>query len=166
LKPVKTSILFAFLIGLVCVFSNAALAWPSSPFGANDYAFMAAQPYPQEVARGQKRFQNFLRRANGKQQMALARTPYVAVQTYLLTAAEVPGLIWRMATGRVHSKGPYGPDLLQNSQSVPVAFLLIFDQRTGQLAAPDGVLVINPPVPGTIGQFGGVQAIYAGTGWW
>lgn len=162
----KLFILFAFLTGFMPVLGHTALARSSSPFGANDYAFMAAQPYPQEVALAQKRFQNFLRRANRKQQIFLARTPYVAVETYLLNAAEVPGLIWRMALGRVHSKGPYGHDLLRNSPSVQVAFLLIFDQRTGQLAAPDGVLVINPPVQGTIGQFGGVQAIYAGTGWW
>jgi len=127
---------------------------------------MAAQPYPQEVSRGQKRFYNFLRRANRKQQVTLARTPYVAVETYQLNAAEVPGLIWRMALGRVASKGPYGHDLLYNPASVQVAFLLVFDQRTGQLAAQDGILVINPPNPGTIGQFGGIQAIYAGTGWW
>jgi len=127
---------------------------------------MAAQPYAQEVLRGQKRFYNFLRRADPKQRLTLAKTPYVAVESYELSAAEVPGLIWRMSLGRIPSRGPYGADLLQNAASVQVEFLLIFDQRTGQLAAPEGVLVINPPVPGTIGQFGGVQAIYAGTGWW
>ena len=162
----KIPVFFTLLVAWVCLFSNTAVARSASPFGAKDYAFTAAQPYPQETARAEKRFQNFLRRANRKQQITLTKTPYVAVETYMLTAAEVPGLIWRMAWGRVHSKNPYGADLMQNSAIVPVAFMLIFDQRTGQLAAPDGILVINPPPPGTVGQFGGLQAIYAGTGWW
>jgi hypothetical protein len=127
---------------------------------------MAARPYPKEVSLGQRRFYNFLRRAGTKRQMTLAKTPYVAIESYKLTAAEVPGLIWKMALGKIPARGDYGADLLRNAASVQVEFLLIFDQRTGQLAAPDGVLVISPPVPGTIGQFGGVQAIYAGTGWW
>jgi hypothetical protein len=71
-----------------------------------------------------------------------------------------------MALGRIPMKGYYGADLLRNSGSVPVEFLLIFDQRTGRLAAPDGVLVVGSPVKGIIGQFGGVRAIYADGGWW
>jgi hypothetical protein len=60
----------------------------------------------------------------------------------------------------------YGADLLQNSGSVSVQFLLIFDQRTGQLAAPDGVLVVGTPTTGRIAQYGGSPAIYAGGGFW
>ena len=127
---------------------------------------MRAQPYPKETLLAQKRFQNFLRRAKGKQRLILAETPYVAVRAYQLTANEVPGLVWRMALGRIPMKGSYGADLLRNSGSVPVEFLLIFDQRTGQLAAPDGVLVVGNSVKGIIGQFGGVRAIYADGGWW
>lgn len=127
---------------------------------------MRAQPYPRETLLAQKRFQNFLQRANANRRLILAETPYVAVRAYQLVANEVPGLVWRMALGRIPMKGYYGADLLQNSGSVPVEFLLIFDQRTGRLAAQDGVLIIGSPPRGTIGRFGGVRAIYADGGWW
>jgi hypothetical protein len=139
---------------------------PYNPFGPNDHAFLAAQPYPREITLAKKRFQNFLGRANAKQKLVLAQTPYVAVRAYTLTADEVPGLIWRMALGRIPMNDYYSADLLQNSGSVPVQFLLIFDQRTGQLAAPDGVLVIGTPIRGKIAQYGGVPAIYADGGFW
>ncbi|HEY6839639.1 MAG TPA: hypothetical protein VI114_00365 [Chthoniobacterales bacterium] len=149
-------------------FASCALSLSSSgtPFGPNDYAFMEAQPYPQEIRLAQKRFQNFLRRANAKQRLTLAETPFVAVRAYQLTASEVPGLVWRMALGKIPMKGYYGADLLQNAGSVPVEFLLVFDQRTGRLAATDGVLVVGSPLRGRVGQFGGVRAIYADSGWW
>jgi hypothetical protein len=161
----KRSLLFVVLISLACGSCALNPSARGTPFGPNDYAFMSAQPYPQETALAQKRFQNFLRRANAKGRLTLAQTPFVAVRAYQLTANEVPGLTWRMALGRVPMTY-YGSDLLQNPGSVPVAFLLIFDQRTGRLAAPDGVLVVGSPVKGTIGQFGGVRAVYAGGGWW
>ena len=149
-------------------FASCALSPHSSgtPFGPDDYAFVRAQPYPQETLLAQKRFQNFLRRANAKQRLTLAETPFVAVRAYQLTASEVPGLVWRMALGKIPMKGYYGADLLQNAGSVPVEFLLVFDQRTGRLAATDGVLVIGSPLRGRVGQFGGVRAIYADSGWW
>jgi hypothetical protein len=127
---------------------------------------MRAQPYPRETLLAQKRFQNFLQRADGKKRLVLAETPFVAVRAYQLVANEVPGLVWRMALGRIPMKGYHGADLLQNSGSVPVEFLLIFDQRTGRLAAQDGVLIIGSPPQGKIGRFGGVRAVYAGGGWW
>jgi hypothetical protein len=127
---------------------------------------MRAQPYPQETLLAQKRFENFLRRANAKGRLILAETPFVAVSAYHLNADEVPGLVRRMALGKLPMKAYYGADLLENSGSVPVEFLLIFDQRTGRLAAQDGVLVIGSPVRGIIGKFGGVRAIYADAGWW
>ena len=127
---------------------------------------MIARPYPRETRLAQKRFQNFLRRANANERLTLAKTPFVAVRAYELNASEVPGLMWRIALGRIPMKAFYGDDLIYNTGSIPVEFLLIFDQRTGQLAAPDGILVIGSPIRGTIGQFGGVQAIYADGGWW
>jgi hypothetical protein len=127
---------------------------------------MQAKPYPKEALLAQKRYQNFLQRANAKQRLTLAETPFVAVRAYQLVANEVPGLNIKMALGRLPSKAYYSADLLENSGSVPVEFLLIFDQRTGRLAAPDGVLVIGSPPRGKIGQFGGVRAIYADGGWW
>jgi hypothetical protein len=163
-SPRKRSLLFVVLISLVCGSCAQGPGSPGTPFGKDDYAFMRAQPYPRETLLAQKRFQNFLRRADAKRQLILAETPYVAVRAYQLVANEVPGLVWRMALGRIPMKGYYGADLLENSGSVPVEFLLIFDQRTGQLAAPDGVLIIGSPPGGTIGQFGGVRAIYAGGG--
>jgi hypothetical protein len=163
---VKRHLLFIALISLVC--GSCALPRGSSggPFGPDDYAFMQAKPYPKEALLAQKRYQNFLQRANAKQRLTLAETPFVAVRAYQLVANEVPGLNIKMALGRLPSKAYYSADLLENSGSVPVEFLLIFDQRTGRLAAPDGVLVIGSPPRGKIGQFGGVRAIYADGGWW
>jgi hypothetical protein len=161
---VKKTHLFLALISVAC--ESCAYHHASTPFGPNDQAFMVAQPYPREIALGKKRFQNFIRRANDKQRLKLAETPYIAVRAYQLNADEVPGLVWKMAQGRVPMNDFYGSDLLQNPGSVPVEFLLVFDQRTGELAAPEGVLVIGSPVRGRIGQFGGVRAIYADGGLW
>jgi hypothetical protein len=158
-----------FLIVLISLACGSCALKPSStgtPFGPDDYAFMRAQPYPQETLLAQKRFQNFLRRANAKGRLTLAKTPYVAVRAYQLTANDVPGLVWRMALGKIPMKAYYGGDLLHDAGSAPVEFLLVFDQRTGGLAARDGILVVGSPVRGIIGQFGGVRAIYAGGGWW
>jgi hypothetical protein len=165
-SPVKWPLLFIVLISLAC---GSCAVYPGStgtPFGPDDYAFMRARPYPQETLLAQKRFQNFIRRANAKGRLTLAETPYVAVRAYQLNADEVPGLVWRMALGKIPMKAYYGADLLENPGSVPVEFLLVFDQRTGRLAANDGVLIIGSPVRGTIGRFGGVRAIYADAGWW
>ena len=74
------------------------------------------------------------------------------MRAYQLNAAEVPGLIWRIALGRIPMKAYYGDDLIHNTGSVPVEFLLIFDQRTDHLAAPDGILVLGTPIRGSIGQ--------------
>jgi hypothetical protein len=152
------------MISVAC--GSCAYHPASTPFGPNDHAFMVAQPYPKEIALAKKRFQNFIRRANNKQRLKLAETPYVAVRAYELNADEVPGLVWKISLGRVPMNDFYGADLLENVGSVPVEFLLVFDQRTGELAAPEGVLVIGSPMRGKIGQFGGVQAIYADGGFW
>jgi len=45
------------------------------------------------------------------------------------------------------------------------SFLLLFDSRTGQLVSDDGVIVLNTPQRGKIGEFGGVSALYIGEGW-
>jgi hypothetical protein len=60
---------------------------------------MRAQPYPRETLLAQKRFQNFLQRADAKRRLILAQTPFVAVRAYQLVANDVPGLVWRMALG-------------------------------------------------------------------
>jgi hypothetical protein len=160
--PFAIAVLIALSFGSCALYSGA----PGIPFGPNDYAFMIAQPYPSETQLARKRFQNFLRRANANQKLTLAKTPFVAVRAYQLKADEVPGLTWRMALGRIPIKAYYGDDVAHNSGSIPVEFLLIFDQRTGQLAVPDGILIIGSPILGSIGQYGGVQAIYADGGWW
>src|ERR1700730_355325 len=95
------TLLLLVLISLACGSCAQNPRSPGTPFGPNDYAFMRAQPYPQETALAQKRFQNFLRRANAKGRLTLAKTPFVAVRAYQLNASEVPGLMWRMALGRV-----------------------------------------------------------------
>jgi hypothetical protein len=54
----------------------------------------------------------------------------------------------------------------QNIPNYPVEFLLLFDQRTRRLVRPDGVLIMDEPRRGSVANFAGVKAIYAGTGWW
>ena len=126
----KRPFLAIVLISLVCGSCASHPGWPGTPFGPDDYAFMRAGPYPKETLLAQKRFQNFIRRANSKQRLTLAETPFVAVRAYQLTAREVPGLTWRMALGRLPRKAYSSADLLENAGSVQVEFLLVFDQRT------------------------------------
>jgi hypothetical protein len=165
-STVNRYLLLVVLISLACASCALKPGSTGTPFGPDDYAFMRAQPYPRETLLAQKRFQNFLRRANAKGRLTLAETPYVAIRAYQLTANDVPGLVWRMSLGKIPMKAYYGGDLLHNAGAIPVEFLLVFDQRTGGLAARDGVLVVGSPVRGIIGQFGGVRAIYGDGGWW
>ncbi len=154
---------------LVCcvAFSSCGVYFggPIRPFGPDDYAIRLARPYPSEVALARKRLENFVRRANTRQVARLTQQPVVAVQAYQLTAAEIPWLAHQIAAGRVRAVRYYAQPR-NDVTNVPVKFLLLFDSRTGRLAAAEGVLVIDTPPRGTTARFGGVTAIYAGTGWW
>ena len=78
----------------------------------------------------------------------------------------VPRLAIRLApdsVGQVGAAVAYY-SIREDATSVPVKFLLLFDSRTGQLVSPEGVLVIDTPPRGAVANFGGVQAVYAGTG--
>jgi hypothetical protein len=86
---------YLLILVIVSLFSGSCMLHSPvqyTSFGPNDHAFLLAQPYPRELALAKKRFQNFLRRANARQKLLLAQTPYVAVRAYTLTADEVPGL--------------------------------------------------------------------------
>jgi hypothetical protein len=159
--PILLAALSALTLGSCVLFSSR----PAAPFGTNDYAIAVAQPYPSEASLALKRLQNFLARANARDRQTLEETPYVAVQAYELTSGEVPWLAHKLGFGKVRAVWHYANDFVERTD-VPVKFLLVFNHRTEQLASPEGVLVIDTPSRGTIGRFGGVQAIYAGTGWW
>ena len=133
-------------------------------FGYNDYAVGEAEPYPQEVKLAKQRLANFIRRADPKQRQLLDRNPYVAVQANQLLAGEDWPLLRELSSGRVRTMS-YVQDF-QNQPNYPVKFLLLFDQRTGKLVRSDGVLVMDEPRRGSLGDFAGIKAIYAGTGWW
>ena len=90
---------FAIFLALGSLALSALAANP--PLQERDYSFMTAKPYRVEVARGQQRLAKFLSRLNPKRRALLDQTPYVAVQVYVLTAGEVPGLTWRMGKGSV-----------------------------------------------------------------
>jgi hypothetical protein len=140
---------------------------PPSPkaYGTgNDYAVGTAQPYPQEVKLAKQRLANFVRRANPRQQLVLDQNPIVAVQANELVAGEIWPLMRELASGRVRTMS-YVQDL-ENTSNYPVDFLLLFDQRTGRLATPDGVLIMDNPRRGAVANFAGTKAVYAGTGWW
>jgi len=146
--------------------SSCASSNPSFGFNPVDYALRHAAPNSQEISLAQKRLQNFLRRANARQQALLGQNPVVAVQAYEIDANEVPGLIYQLSSGQVGTAVTYYASDPGDPTAVPVKFLLLFDSRTARLVSPEGVLVIDTPSRGTIGNFGGIHAVYAGTGWW
>jgi hypothetical protein len=155
------ALLSAFMLGSCALFYSRS----GNPFGPDDYAIALAQPYPSEAALARKRLHNFLSRASIRDQQVLQETPFVAVQAYQLTSAEVPWLPHKLGFGKVRAVTHYASDFVERTD-VPVKFLVLFDHHTERLASPDGILVIDTPARGTIGKFGGFRAIYAGTGWW
>jgi hypothetical protein len=165
---VKHLPLLALLIPLLlssCTEVSSVLVPPAPrQYGTNDYAVGEAQPYPQEVILAKKRLANFIRRAGPRQRQVLDQNPYVAVQASELVAGEIWPLLRELGSGRVRTNG-YVQDL-ENIPNYPVKFLLLFDQRTQRLVRPDGVLIMTDPERGSVADFAGVKAIYAGTGWW
>jgi hypothetical protein len=146
-----------------CASSNPSLGTRFNPI---DYALRHATPNGQDISLAQKRLQNFLRRADKRQQALLGQNPVVAVQANEIDASEVPGLIYQLSAGQVGTAITYYASDPGDPTAVPVKFLLLFDSRTARLVSPEGVLVIDTPSRGTIGNFGGIHAVYAGTGWW
>jgi hypothetical protein len=159
----------ALLVSLAALAINSC-AWFNPSFGTgsgpNDYAVRRASPNGEEISLAQKRLQNFLRRADAHQRGLLGQNPVVAVQANQIDANEVPGLVYQLSSGQVGTAVTYYSSDPNDPTAVPVKFLLLFDYRTGRLVSPEGVLVIDTPPRGIIANFGGVQAVYAGTGWW
>jgi hypothetical protein len=169
-RPVKNipqaALLFTLVLSSCTQSSPISSLLPPTPrhYGGNDYAVGEAQPYPQEVQLAKKRLANFIRRADAKQKQLLDRTPYVAVQANVLAAGEDWPLLRELASGRVRTT-----DYVQDQQNIPnyqVDFLLLLNARTGGLVRSDGVLIMDEPQRGSVADFAGVRAIYAGTGWW
>src|SRR5271165_6549932 len=107
--------------------------------GTTDYGLMAATPYNSEIALARARLEKFLYQANAKKKTILAQTPVVAVEAAVLPASESGPLLHRIESGQLGRSGAYPSD--QANQLV--AFLLLFDSRTGQLVSDDGVLVVD-----------------------
>jgi hypothetical protein len=164
---VKNISQIALLISLFL--SSCTLLSPLVPptpvqYGSNDYAVGEAKPYPQEVKLAEKRLANFVRRADPGQRQLLDQMPVVAVQATALVAGEIWPLQRGLASGRVRTI-----NYVQDQKNLPnyqVEFLLLFDQRTGRLVRPDGILIMDEPRRGSVAKFAGVKAVYAGTGWW
>ena len=153
--------LIAFPLLLTGILLTAIAPLPVSA-GSTDYALMSATPYNSEIAIARARLEQFLYKANAKKRAILAQTPVVAVEASVLTASEVAPILRRIARGEFGIGNGGRPADQANRQ---VAFLLLFDSRTGQLISDDGVLVLNTPQRGKIGVFEGVSALYIGTGW-
>jgi len=135
---------------------------PSLKASPVEYAVMSATPYNSEIAVARERLERFLFTANAKKRAILAQNPIVAVQAAVVTASEAGPLLRRLGRGDLGvGNGSYPSDTA--ARQVP--FLLLFDSRTGQLVTDDGVLVVNTPQRGKIGIFGGITALYIGTGW-
>ncbi len=137
------------------IFPQAASA------GHTDYALMSATPYNSEIALARARLEKFLYQANAKQKAILAQTPVVAVEAAVMRADETGPLLRRIEMGEFGRTGAYPAD----QAGRPVAFLLLFDSRTGQLVSDDGVIVLESPQRGKVGVFEGVSAVYIGKGW-
>ena len=153
--------LIACSLLLVGTLFTAVAPLPASA-GSTDYALMSATPYNSEIALARARLEQFLYKANAKKRALLAQTPVVAVEASALTAGEVAPILRRIQRGEF-GIGNGGRPADQASRQV--AFLLLFDSRTGQLISDDGVLVLNTPQRGKAGVFEGVSALYIGTGW-
>jgi hypothetical protein len=128
--------------------------------GASDYALMSATPYNSEVALARERLEKFLSKADAKQRAILAQTPIVAVEAAVVQASDIGPLFRRMKKGRIGVNKEYPADMATE----PILFLLLFDSRTQQLVSDDGVLVLDTPQRGRIGEFGGISAVYIGRG--
>ena len=166
-RPVKNIPQIALLTALLlssCTELTSLLPPTPTQYSANDYAVGEAQPYPQEVKLAKQRLANFIRRADPKQKELLDRNPYVAVQATELVAGDIWPLLRQLSSGKVKTT-QYVQDL-QNQSNYWVKFLLLFDERTQHLLRSDGVLIMEEPRRGSVAEFAGVKAIYAGTGWW
>jgi len=150
------------VLSLLLVGSVLGVLPPQTPVAtANDYALMSATPYNSEIALARERLQKFLAKADARKKAILAQNPVVAVEAYVLTAGEVGPILRRLNSGR---NAGYVQDFTQRSET-EVKFLLLFDSRTGQLVSDDGVLVVNTPLRGKVGMFGGISALYIGKEW-
>ena len=156
----------ALLLSLAALVINSCASFSPSAgtgFGRTDYAVRRASPNGEEISLAQRRLQNFLQRADTHERGLLGQNPVVAVQANEIDASEVSSLVSQLATGQVGAAVAYY-SIREDATTVPVKFLLLFDSRTGQLVSPEGVLVIDTPPRGAVANFGGVQAVYAGTG--
>jgi hypothetical protein len=163
-KTLSRSLLVLSLFLSSCTLVQPLLPPIPKSYGPNDYAVGEGRPYPQEVQLARQRLENFIRRANPAQKALLNRNPYVAVQASELVAGEIWPLLRELSSGRVRTI--YYTQDFQNQPAYPVKFLLIFDARTQRLVSKTGVLVMDTPGRGSVAQFAGIKAIYAGTGWW
>lgn len=150
---------FALSLLFVCPFFLGFFQ-PSVHAGTTDYALMSATPYNSEIALARERLEKFLYKADAKKRAILAQTPVVAVEAAIVQASETGPLLRRIEKGEFGRTGAYPADQADRK----VFFLLLFDSRTGQLVSDDGVLVLNTPRRGKIGEFGGVSALYIGEG--
>ena len=162
----ELALLFALALSSCTQSSPINSLLPPTPrrYGGNDYAVGEAEPYPQEVQLAKKRLANFIRRADPKQRQLLDQNPYVAVQANVMLAGDDWPLLRELSSGRVRTM-----DYVQDQQNIPnyqVDFLLLLNARTGGLVRSDGVLIMDEPQRGSVADFAGVRAIYAGTGWW
>ena len=151
----------AIILAIGSLILSASGATPPKP-EEREYSFMTAKPYRTEVQLGQQRLTKFLSHLNPKRKALLDQTPYVAVQVYVLTAGELPGLTFRLGKGSVASS-QYTQDI-RDGANVQVKFLLIFDSRTQQVVGEEGVLVTDTPPRDSVGMFEGTHAVYIGTG--
>src|SRR5271165_2963425 len=151
---------FALCLLVILSFFTGISPLPASA-GTTDYALMSATPYNSEIALARARLEQFLYKANAKKKAILAQTPVVAVEAAVLRADETGPLLRRVESGELGRTGAYPAD----QASRQVAFLLLFDSRTGQLVSDDGVLVLDTPQRGKVGVFEGVSALYIGAGW-
>jgi hypothetical protein len=159
--PIQSSMKQFVLFVLIGCSVLGAISPRASFASSNDYALMSATPYNSEIMLARERLQKFLAKADSKKRAVVAQNPVVAVEAYVLTAGEVGPILRRLNSGQISGS----VQDFTNRSATEVKFLLLFDSRNGQLVSDDGVLVVHTPLRGKVGMFGGISALYIGTGW-
>jgi hypothetical protein len=136
---------------------------PVSPAKATEYSLALAEPYPSEVQLASRRLQRFLQNPNARARVSLKETPFVAIQVGQYLAGEVPVALARIQKGTAQAVNSYSSDPLEPAMA-QLQYLIVFDSRDGRQVGPVGFFVNDTPERGGIGKFGGIVAVYAGTG--
>jgi hypothetical protein len=154
------------VISILAVGTAALQAEKNPPLPSRktpEYSLAVGEPYPSEVDLAYRRLWKFLQHLHGRSRASLQETPFVAVQVGQYSAAEVPAALARIDRGTAQALSFYSTDP-EEPAGAQLKFIIVFDSRTRRPVGPAGFFVNDTPVRGALGKFGGITAVYAGTG--